>query len=496
MIQVAPNRSQNGLIALAVVGIALVVVLATYRPLPAEPAATAGASPIAVATSSASPPTPTVAPTRTPSRTPLPTITGDSCRLPASLPQPGAAGTPVAAPRVVGTRQTLFAAPLYARGPLGFVPMDDLYHIWEMGLWLSEPSSNDARLLLTPIAGAVLPLAVSPDGTQAAIWWLPQRRQRSAATCESAIYVYSLRDGSSRILVRGDWTTANSDEDSGNVTGIFWQDPPYDESSSRQYSIPHVSWSPDGKVIAIVEGGAVWFLRGDGPYPYRHEGTCTDWAWAPSGATFVAGCDRMTSAWFVNVGEGDAPDSYALPLPAHEGWAGDWQRDELATIGIDSDGRIVVARFFGIATGCESPDCTIPDPGVSVTTIARGTGQASHQVKVLPFIPPYDGDGTHMPAGATWVHSAGEEGVAGQILDIATLDLRDAEGLGEYVGEAADGSMLYGAEGDQDFGGVVLFAIDATGRRTQLATVSHPDGAASTYPVFDLYRAIVLEPTG
>jgi hypothetical protein len=244
-------------------------------------------------------------------------------------------------------------------------------------------------------------------------------------------------------------------------------------------------------VIAVIEDAAIWFVRGDGVYPYRHAGHGRDWAWAPAGATFVAGCDGMTTAWYVNVGEGYAPDSLALPLPEHAGWGTDWARGDASNIGMDDAGRIVVSRFFGVPTGCEYEECTIPDYGYSVTTVQPGTGAAEHRVKVASFIADFSGAGSHM-VGTAWVHSDGYEQDA-NILDLASLSLRPSVRLVEYVGEAVDGSAVYGARADDATRATIVFAINAQGQAAPLASMTHPGGVVADVATYGIFRAVVFE---
>src|SRR5262249_5692537 len=150
-------------------------------------------------------------------------------------------------------------------------------------------------------------------GDKAVVWWLPERRGRDEPTCQSGIYEVATDGSESHPLARGDWSVTSVDP----PTTPTWTDP--DEGrfgGPRSYILPTASFSADGKLVALVEALHVTLLVVDQPgVTLEHFGSCPKWGWAPTGATFVAGCERMTSAWIADGNDGLSDRNVALPQP-------------------------------------------------------------------------------------------------------------------------------------------------------------------------------------
>ena len=449
-------RSRAALIGAAALIVAAFIVGLGLGTRPAAVTALATASPSAIATD------PTLAPDPTPTRTPRPTATPaptptppPPCDLPDRLPPPG---DTAAAPIVDGPPvSALFTAPLYRRNQAGeLVARDNLAEDWADGLWYVPPRA-DLRLLTSNEVGLMRVLAMSPDGRTAAIWWLPARRAFGDQACLAGIYVVSLPDGDSSALLFGDWSST-SDE----------------EAQSIDYRPPAVAFSANGEHVALVEPTSITILTPAADRaPIVHAGMCPRWAWSATGATFVAGCDDMTSAWVVGP-DGDQ-QSVAIPYPPAAREYFDDPEDG-RDIGLTSDGRIRVVRFHGFATGCESENCTLPAVGYSMTTINPATGDAVHRTHELEHIYASISDrGSWLAADASWVYSPTETSRS-YVIDFESARIRRGPILGDVIGASPDGTLLYGIERSAGLRMTVV-ALDAAGDTHDLLAVSHPADA-------------------
>ena len=495
MIQVAPNRSQNGLIALAVLGILGIVFLATYKPRPAEPASTAGPSPVADATSSPSPaPSTTRAflPSPTPRITPTPTL--GPCVLPDSLSR---GGDTAATPKVEGRAGSiLFASPVYRPSSGAAVAADDPLADWEMGLWSVPAPDSSPRLVLSAGKGMVIPLALSSNGRTAAVWWWPERRGAGQVRCASGIYALNLSGPGSKLILAGDWTV--TDEEAEQGADWNWGDPTDHRSNALRFQLPRASLSADGSHLAIADRDTIDVYDVAFPErPIRHVGTCPQWAWAPAETRFVAGCEGMTSAWLVAptccdglLGQRNIPIP-GPPLP--NGFFEDWEQGSSRAIGFTANGDIRVARIYGFATGCEGPDeCHIPPPAWAVTTIDHATQEAVHAFHETTYLFDYD---SRLSADASWLYglSYGDDQYDGISIEFDSAAVRRLPLLGSVAGAAPDGSALYGVAEDEA-PSVVLRSLTPSAA-TDLVTISWPDSAVvhtSRIPVLGLFVGAAL----
>ena len=471
----------------ALIVIALLVGL-TARPAPlastlsASPATANGPSPSAAGTPS---------PTGTPATDPSPAPPADLCRLPEQLPPAVSPDAPIVAPRVEAQGVAmLFTSWLYERNAAGAIIARDETDIpdadWAVGLWQVPAGGTTPRLLHAPGGGMVLPLAVTRDGRSAAVWWLPQRRAEGEPPCEGAIYLVSLADGSSRLLVRGDWEIDTSDGSEGQdwPAGTLWGDPWTGDNTPRRYLLPAVTFSGDGEHVAVVADRKISLYRVVEGGPVReHLGSCTDWAWSFSGARFVAACEGATSAWIVDASEGAAPESIALPAPDLELTPPGWEVQTTATIGWTKDGDVRIVRFYGYATGCEVVDCFIPPPAYSVTTIDLATLGATSVAKEVDFLvisePSYWD--TRLSPDGTWAYARTYEPGDGRVLDLAVGGVHAAPAF-FGVGFSSDAARLYFLSGEADALGAGPVVVASVGRggvvRTD-ATLRLPEGATA-----------------
>ena len=343
----------------------------------------------------------------------------------------------------------LFTSYLYER-----VRGDSLAITGGVGLWHVKAGTETARLLLDATDGMVLPLAISPNGDKAVVWWLPERRDEAEPPCDDGIYRLSLADGSSRLLASGDWS--QSDEN----------DP------------PTAAFSANGRFLSLVDSTGIRLYKSGGRLQRQHDGPCHDWAWAPSGAVFVAGCEDMTSAWLVRAGGGYAPESYALPLPKDLDLPSWWQGPG-RMIGLTRDRDIRVVRFYGFATGCESPGCVIPPPAWAATTLDPATRNQTLETKIVDFIV-WD---ARLSPDATWVYDR-YPGNGARVVNVESGEVIRVRSLGTPVGGSINRSLLFGSRLDRASRSVLVSSLDRTGTTREVATITWPELEHPTeYPV-------------
>lgn len=485
MERVRAPRSRVPLVAIPAVVVGLVLVAVLFNPAtPTTPLVTQTAgSTNAAAASLVATQEATASATTLPPFTPFPRLTKPPCVLPNELPQPV---TPAVTPHVTGTRVAmLFSAPL-----------DEAPGV---GLWFAPKGSETPRLLAATTPGMVMPLALAQAGDTAAVWWLPDRSPDSDA-CISGIYLVSTTLGTSRLIASGDWVTQEGDD---QVNGTIWSDP----DTNRTYRIPETSFSRDGTHLAVIDGDVIDLHGSDTTeLLYRHVGSCTDWAWAPVRTTFVAGCEGMTSAWLFRAdgstsgtGEGDPPYNVALPWLRAEAVKSGWGEVAGHAIGLTRDDRIRVAGFYGVATGCEGDGpCSIPKPAYSVTTFDPGSNTASTQAGKLEFLLNVDADApVRLSADASWIY-ASRAGGGARTIAVGSGAVAKATRLGRYAGAAIDGSVMFGYRVDLPTGSLVISALSAAGRTTDVATIRPPDveHPANGNSVTQAYGLVVVEPSG
>lgn len=478
MIQVAPNRSQNGLIALAVLGVVVVLLVATYKPLPVEPAASGDASQAVAATSPAPSAPTTPRPTTTPTARVTPMPTQGACDLPASLPTDAISG---AAPKVEGgAGSILFASPTYLTGGATPIVADDPSRAWETGLWFVPGPGAAPNLITAAGPGMVIPLALAPTGKVAAVWWWPERRGDSDVPCEQGIYAINLTGPGSWLVARGDWTFQENPD--GSAEDPTWEDPTQNRSLPLRFRPPEASFSADGDLLALADGDVIEVYRTAFPAEsVRHVGSCPTWGWAAGSTRFVAGCEDMTSAWLVYLVCCDAGlETRSIPIPKppiDTSFGADWELRTNRAIGITRDGDIRIARTYGFATGCEGPDpCHIPPPAWAVTTIDWDTGSAVHGGADVDFL--FD-DAARLSADSSWLYGTvyGDDPQHSVTVDLSTGVVRRIGQIGTYVGATADGSTLYGVP-DLDSPNLVVRAASVRST-TDVVTISWPDGAVA-----------------
>ncbi|HJP89251.1 MAG TPA: hypothetical protein VJ850_09480 [Candidatus Limnocylindrales bacterium] len=476
MIQVAPNRSQNGLIALAVLGIVGVLFLATYKPVPSEPVSTAGPSAIAVApsagTSLAPSTTSTPRPTTRPSAAPTPRATQGPCGLPFALPtDPTSAAIPKVAGRV---GSVLFASPVYVTGGAAPIPADNPVLDWNMGLWFIPAPGAEPNLITAGGPGMVIPLALSPDGTEAAVWWWPERRGYSEVRCQQGIYTLDLTDNAaSRLVVAGDWSIGIQGED---AVGASWADPTQTNDRPLAFDIPKASFSFDGSLLAVQDGDTidVYRSRAPGDFHAEHVGACPQTGWSPNENQFVAGCDDMTTAWEVYLVCCDAgmeTRSVAIPKPPSDTFLPGWENQNRA-IGFTRNGDIRIFRTYGFATGCETEDCTIPPFAWAATTLDPDTGQATHTGHAWEVL--VDSE-PRLSADASWFYGyLATDPPPSVTLDIGTGAIIHVGTRGTAAGASLDGRTMYGWRFNSS-GQAVIRAATRSGTTAPL-TIGWPDG--------------------
>jgi len=389
----------------------------------------------------------------------------------------------------------LFTSYLYARDSGGnLVARDDWKVDWAVGLWFVPPGSTEPRLLATPEGGMVLPLGLAPTGDVAAVWWLPSRRSGDEQPCNSGIYLVAT-DGvsGSQLVLSGEWTAVPDDADDGTFT---WEDPGIEGGTSRAYSLPRVSFSPDGQGIALIFRDQIKLMLRDTDAPIReHTGECRDWAWAATGTTFVAACDGMTSAWLVDLGEGTTPENIALPQPDLQLARPGWEAPPGRAIGFARDGHLLVSRFYGYPTGCETPGCSIPAPAYTISTVDPSSGKVASSGSEVGFIVCYCTD------SSTWVSSNGAwiyvdiDGGKARTIRAATGEISNARSLGRIVGSSADGRFLFGrGPDDSSSRDVEVSSLNAAGTTRHVATLGWPVGTVSLQPAFTAMWLAVTQP--
>ena len=476
-------RTRAGIVAVIALAIGLPLLAIVGRPGGPAPSPSGLPAPTGVAIVDASmSAAPSSRPIGTPvvSPTPSPTALAD-CEPPPSLP---VAPVPVATPIVTqGSVAMAFTSFLYERYPDGSLLRRDVtgrtLAPWAIGLWLIPAGSATPRLLAATEDGVVLPLGLSGAGDRLAVWWLPARRGAGEATCLSGIYEVASDGSESHLLVQGDWTV-DPNPDAAPPVVPTWTDPDQARlGGPRSYLLPRVSFSADGRFVALAADTDIRVLGVDEPQVMQeHVGSCPRTAWAPTGATFVAGCEQMTSAWLVRAGDGFTQQSIALPVPdlgiAPHGW--EWVPAD--TIGLDGRNRVVVARFYGFATGCETPGCTIPSPAYSFTTIDPATGHLSSHGAKIPFI--VTEPGTSLVSNASWVYAPVDvgQGPAGRTISATTGDIAKTSSLGTIVGASLDGQFLFGAMVDPDR--MSVSSLVAAGSMHRVASVTWPDALISS----------------
>jgi hypothetical protein len=481
-------RMRAGVVAVIGLAIGLPVLAIAWRPAALlstpSPGPSSGVAAAGSAVPSDSPsPRPTIAPDA--SVGPI----GVTCDLPEALPLPSLQDV---TPRVSTQRTLLFASPLYRRdGDTIVVARDDPEGDWAMGLWLVSPGAQP-RLVLEPGAGMALPLALSADGLSAAIWWLPARRNADEEPCAAGVYRLSIASGRADLLTTIDQVYQEGDERPYDAS--LWTDPTSGVGQQLTYEPPRASFSADSAHLAIIERDRIRiFDREPGTLPAEHAGGCPISAWSPAGATFVAGCEDGTSAWYARLGEGFAPTSIALPLPHGASGGPDWEAGDGRAIGLTTDGRIRVARFYGFATGCEGPEaCHIPPLGYSITTIVPATLETVDRVGLVEFLAgSYEpGGSTRFAVGATWLYVSADDGA--RTLDGGSGRISIAKPIGIGVGLAADGSAVFGTSIDVPRARVVVHGVHALGVRTAEALLSWPLGAATTAPVIEVLWLVAI----
>jgi hypothetical protein len=406
----------------------------------------------------------TARPTPSPAivRPPGPNEYPDRCILPEALPR---AAEPVAAPAVETEGVAmLFASYMYERTSSGTIAaLDGGVFAAEFGLWFVPEGSDTARLLLESENGAMTPLALSSAGDVAVVWWLPLRGDGSADDCLGGVYLFWLESGESRLLVRGDWTRGGPGPDAVM---------PYD-LVGRDYVMPGAMFSRDGRFVALADDSNISIFRvADGKVLARHVGACDSWAWSTARATFVAGCEGLTSAWVADLPRDDSW-SVALPSPVEDPVAAE-ELAGLGTIGFTSDGRIRVVRFYAYPPGCDG-GCQPPPPQYAVTTIDAGTTVARSRVVRTSF---YAGDHAWLAPDASWVYAAGYPWESGpHVVRIGSGEVVGVRRLGHVVGSSPANERLFGRRSEEGSRRVLVMALSATGPTTQVGSIGWADGA-------------------
>ncbi len=403
--------------------------------------------------------TPTPAPTSQPTRAP-------TCDLPPALPP---APESVATPTVKSSASMIFESPFYGRLGVAAFPGNP-------GLWFSSGGSAAPRLLAgipeSKDGRMVVPLALSPRGDTAAVWWQGERYLEDGTSCPAGIYLVSTATGYSILRTSGIWSGWAVGPDNACPSGS-------EDERGEPSRLRGASFSADGQWLAVVECARIRIFGPDlGEPPIEHLGGCDQWAWSPAASPstrFVASCEEMTSAWFVDTQGGTT--SIALPLPSGGfGWG--YAGPEARAIGLTSAGRIRVVRFFGAAIGCEEggSSCSIPPLRYAATTIDPSDTRATPVTRsaVIDFLV----DGTRLAPDASWVYVRNYGEAGARIVNLDTGKIMAVKPIGSAAGTPADGRRLFGT----DIGGtgdrVVVWSLDAGGTRREVATVSWPTGIA------------------
>ena len=367
------------------------------------------------------------------------------------------------------------------------------------GLWFAPPGANAARLLVAADGGAVLPLGLSPRGDKAAVWYLPARRDLEDPPCPTGIYLLSTIDGSSKLILEGDWARATTDGPGRMTTGLArdWMDQRTRGGSPRFFRLPIASFSANGRSVALIDDEGIDLVRPRGYEPIlRLPGQCTSWAWAQKGGAFVAGCQEMTSAWTYEAIEDLGEDIHPLPLPEGQDTPfRHWEQWNAATIGYTARGRIRVVRFYGFPTGCESPGCVLPPLEWSVTTIDPYSGAQRSRVHEIDFLTWVNriGADVRLSADATWVYVQ-DYGGGARVVSIDSGEILKSRRLGAPVGGSRDGRFLYGSRDDDQEAQVVVRSLDRTGTTREVATIAWPEGVDVPARVIDVLGLVIARP--
>jgi hypothetical protein len=479
------------LAALPAVGlIGLLVGLALRPGSSATPSSSPGAASLSAISSAAPTPFRSAAPNVAPSARPASPL--GPCNLPAELPAPDA---PIAAPRTHGRNVAmLFTSYLYERSPGGrlFAQDSDAKY----GLWLAPPRATQAELLVATDGGAILPLGLSSAGDTAAVWYLPEARAWGEPACLGGIYLLSTSDGTSRLVLERDWRVVLDDSSPGrpnDQVGLVWPAGQTETYDTVVHRLPEASFSADGRSVAFVERDLITVIGpGKVPRMETNAGECSSWAWSPSGARFVAGCEEMTSAWSIDVGEGYGEESYPLPLPKRDGLSRNWEQWPAATIGFLPSGDIRLVRFYGFATGCEGPPgpdespCSIPRPAWSTTTIEPISGQLRSRVTEVEFLVDVDevGRDARLSTDGSWVYirtsrsySATSSPARARTIAPGTGEIVEVQRLGDALGRSLDGRLLFDTTTDRQRDLVVIRSLARTGTIREVGSISWPEGA-------------------
>jgi len=460
------------LAALFVVAVAAIGLILVQPPAPAP-------------TPSGSPGASTLAADRSPGLTPMPTgspATSDpplgACELPATLPTPP---TPVAAPSVTSQGVgMLFGASEYVRDAQNRIVPDDS----TIGVWYVAPGASEATLLVSGEPGGALPLALSPAGHVAAVWYLPERRNADDPTCLAGIYLVPTSGGPSRLIETGEWLWREDGDGLQYGTRRTPGGPP------RIYTLPLASFSADGRSLALIDPDGITIVGpGRDPVTRRHIGQCSSWAWSPEGSRFVAGCAEMTKAWTIDVDDGFSEATPAVPIPeGFRGSGGGWM---FARIGITGDGDIRFVRFRAnpCRPGASGPTC-LPT-GWSETTIDPITGRSRSFVHEADWWNP--GGYIAMSVDASWLYAGASPP---RVISIDSGVARKASRISGPISTAADGRRLFGVMRFRGPGPrYVVVSLNRTGARRDIATINWSDDADHRNRFFVYGLAISAPPS-
>ena len=428
------------------------------------------ASPIAQATAG---PTPFPSPLRPPGPNEYPEDFQDGpCTLPDALPQPG---DPVGAPVVHADGVAmLFGSHLYVRKENGRLhAQDSTFTGFEVGLWFAPAGTRGpARLVAETKIGAVIPLAMSPAADMAAVWWLPDRRENRDDDCIGGIYLVSLASGESRLLASGEWWVGGADAPEGNVNVSA-------HVAGRPHILPATSFSSDGRFVALVEASKITIHDvALGRVRASHVGTCDASAWSSTGATFVAGCEDMTSAWVVQPRRDRSDRERSVPLPSPVEPSSRRALEELpgtATIGVTRRGDIRVVRFYGHPPGCDSPGCAGPGPAYTVTTVDLETAVSSSTVTETEFF--IGATATLFPesrsvyVGGYQEPTAWNAGPRSAVIRIADGDAAVVRRFGRLIGTPPGATALFGRRVDRAAEQVIATTLSRTGIVRVIGTI-------------------------
>ena len=475
------------LVTVAIVAIVALVTGLALGPNVSEPGPTSpAASPIAQATPE---PTPRPSPLRPPGPNEYPpSLSSGPCEPPETLPRPR---EPDAAPVVhTDDAAVLFSSFLYRRTADGKLKVQyQRFQNFEIGLWYAPPGTHgEARLLAETDRGAVAPLALAPQGDVAAVWWLPDQRWPPEDDCISGIYLLSLATGDSRLIATGAWWHGGADADEGPVV--------MDEYvAARDYRPPRVSFSSDGRFVALAQHTRIAIYRvASAKIKASHVGACQDWAWSSTGATFVAGCERMTSAWVVHLRR-DLERSVALPSPVPL-----TSRRALteipgsATIGVTLHGKVRAVRFYGSPSGCDSPGCAPPGPAYTVTTVDPETTTATTNLVETDF---FTRAHTRLSPDARWIYAPDMSGqIPARLIDTPRGDVDVVRRFGRVIGASAADSVLFGRRKDRPSWRVLVTTLSRSGGTGVIATISWAVGSRPRSPdrVIPTWGLVVATP--